>query len=243
MAVEIRCADHVAPLYPQKLTLTSPTFGGRSVGIVRSQTNAAEFLFVSDCTVASIFTAVHMSYVETASAYDSAKFPQAKITLFRRAGLIQHNQSHAPDSKLMPSAELSWSDVFQKIKNQTPWPESVSELYQPSDRRLSAKLVPTFADRGSHVVSMTADVFHCTEHSRDIIKVEKNSKLMTTLCALLLIWQPFKRPSLYRMLIGTAEVWLHGKSINVTLKLQYSYLLLTTRCVGKIMTVHLQDKH
>jgi hypothetical protein len=28
------------------------------------------------------------------------------------------------------------------------------ELYRPSDRRLSAKLVPTFADRGYHVVSV-----------------------------------------------------------------------------------------
>jgi hypothetical protein len=26
----------------------------------------------------------------------------------------------------------------------TPWPKSASELYRPSDRRLSAKLVPTF---------------------------------------------------------------------------------------------------
>jgi hypothetical protein len=33
----------------------------------------------------------------------------------------------------------------------TPWPESASELYRPRDRRLSAKLVPTFADRGCHV--------------------------------------------------------------------------------------------
>jgi hypothetical protein len=30
----------------------------------------------------------------------------------------------------------------------TKWPESASELYPPSDRHLSAKLVPTFADRG-----------------------------------------------------------------------------------------------
>jgi hypothetical protein len=37
-AVRIRCADHVTPLYPQKLALTSPTGGGRSVGIVRSRT-------------------------------------------------------------------------------------------------------------------------------------------------------------------------------------------------------------
>jgi hypothetical protein len=38
---------------------------------------------------------------------------------------------------------------------QTPWSESSSELYQPSDRCLSAKLVPPFADRGYHMVSMT----------------------------------------------------------------------------------------
>ena len=41
----IRCAGHVTPLYPQKLALTSPTGGGRSVGIVRSQTKATEFFF------------------------------------------------------------------------------------------------------------------------------------------------------------------------------------------------------
>ena len=40
-----RCADHVTPLYPQKLALTSPTGGGRSVGIVRSRTKATEFFF------------------------------------------------------------------------------------------------------------------------------------------------------------------------------------------------------
>jgi hypothetical protein len=37
----------------------------------------------------------------------------------------------------------------------TPCPESASELYRPSDRRLSANLVSTFADRGCHVVSVT----------------------------------------------------------------------------------------
>jgi len=33
----------VTPLYPQKLALTSPTGGARSVGIVRSLTKATEF--------------------------------------------------------------------------------------------------------------------------------------------------------------------------------------------------------
>jgi hypothetical protein len=34
----------VTPLYPQKLALTSPTGGGRSVGMVRSLTKATEFV-------------------------------------------------------------------------------------------------------------------------------------------------------------------------------------------------------
>ena len=45
MAVGARCADHGTPLYPQKLALTSPTGGGRSVGIVRVRTKATEFSF------------------------------------------------------------------------------------------------------------------------------------------------------------------------------------------------------
>jgi len=36
--VGIRCADHVTPLYLQKLAITSPTGGGCSVGIVCSRT-------------------------------------------------------------------------------------------------------------------------------------------------------------------------------------------------------------
>jgi hypothetical protein len=37
----------------------------------------------------------------------------------------------------------------------TPWPESASELYRPSNSRLSTTLVLTFADRRGHVVSVT----------------------------------------------------------------------------------------
>jgi hypothetical protein len=54
----IRCADHVTPLYPQKLALTSPTGGGRSVGIVRSRTNTMEFSLVQH---------PYVSYKETES--------------------------------------------------------------------------------------------------------------------------------------------------------------------------------
>jgi hypothetical protein len=34
------------PLYPQKLSITSPTSGGRSVGIVGSRTKTTEFILV-----------------------------------------------------------------------------------------------------------------------------------------------------------------------------------------------------
>jgi hypothetical protein len=43
----------------------------------------------------------------------------------------------------------------KNIKKKTPWSESASELYRPRDRRLSAKWLPTFADKGCHVVSVT----------------------------------------------------------------------------------------
>jgi hypothetical protein len=39
------------------------------------------------------------------------------------------------------------------VSNKTAWLWSASELYRTSDRRLSAKFVLTFADRGCHMVS------------------------------------------------------------------------------------------
>jgi hypothetical protein len=44
-AVGIRQAGHVAPSIHKKLTITSPTSGGRSVGIVRSRTQTMEVYF------------------------------------------------------------------------------------------------------------------------------------------------------------------------------------------------------
>ena len=54
-----RCADHVTPLYPQKLAVTSPTGGGHSVGIVRSRTKATEFslvIYLDSETVILVFS-------------------------------------------------------------------------------------------------------------------------------------------------------------------------------------------
>jgi hypothetical protein len=46
-----------------------------------------------------------------------------------------------------------------------PWPESASELYRPSDRRLSPMLMPTFEDkgvsRGQHIGSPRLYFWFC----------------------------------------------------------------------------------
>jgi hypothetical protein len=47
------------------------------------------------------------------------------------------------------------AELSQFPLKKAQWTESTSELYRPSDRRLSAKLVPTFVDRGCQVVRFT----------------------------------------------------------------------------------------
>jgi hypothetical protein len=59
---------------------------------------------------------------------------------------------------LQAATAISYSAVtksraLQFTIKQTQWPESSSELYRPSDRRLSEKLVSMFADRECRVVS------------------------------------------------------------------------------------------
>jgi hypothetical protein len=48
-------------LYPQKLALTSPTSGGRSVDIVRSQSNATEFSLVFSLTLGAWTRQLHVA--------------------------------------------------------------------------------------------------------------------------------------------------------------------------------------
>jgi hypothetical protein len=56
---------------------------------------------------------------------------------------------------------VEWCSVTNDIPaltliKKSPWPQSASELYRPSDRLLSEKLVPTlFAEGRCHVVSVT----------------------------------------------------------------------------------------
>jgi hypothetical protein len=62
---------------------------------------------------------------------------------------IVSNLINIPNRKFVA---VKW---FALLKLKTPWSESASELYRPSDRRLSAKRLPTCADRGCHMVSVT----------------------------------------------------------------------------------------
>jgi hypothetical protein len=48
----MRRADHATSLYPQMFELTSPTSGGRSVGIVRSRNKATELLLLVNINTA-----------------------------------------------------------------------------------------------------------------------------------------------------------------------------------------------
>jgi hypothetical protein len=61
------------------------------------------------------------------------------------------------DSAMDPHGRILEFPEGEKIvetnKNQILWLESVNELYRTSDRRLSAKIVPIFVDRGCRVVS------------------------------------------------------------------------------------------
>jgi hypothetical protein len=57
------------------------------------------------------------------------------------------------DSALAVTADARFCLIRRTEKSSVAWVSQ--ELYQPSDRRLSEKLVPTFADRGYHVFSVT----------------------------------------------------------------------------------------
>jgi hypothetical protein len=53
-SVGIRRVDYATHLYPQHLALTSPTSGGRSVGVVRLRNKATEFAFVAFLIAVSV---------------------------------------------------------------------------------------------------------------------------------------------------------------------------------------------
>jgi hypothetical protein len=73
-------------------------------------------------------------------------------------GIRNHNPGFRASEDNTRPRPLGYRDrpvIYKQNKKKTPWLGSASGLYRPSDRRLSAKLVPTLADRGCRVVSAT----------------------------------------------------------------------------------------
>jgi hypothetical protein len=60
----------------------------------------------------------------------------------------------------------------------TPWPEAASELYRPSDSRLSVKLVATFADRGVPRGQRDGSLLPYSRLSRPEIEVDLKLKIL-----------------------------------------------------------------
>jgi hypothetical protein len=58
------------------------------------------------------------------------------------------------------SRGLSSDLWYHVVSNWTPYPQSASEQYRPNDRRLSAKLLPTFSEIGCRVISTTDPYGH-----------------------------------------------------------------------------------
>jgi hypothetical protein len=67
---------------------------------------------------------------------------------------------------------------------QTPWPQSVIELYRPWDRRLWAKLVPTFADRKCLAVSVMDPhdrILGFLDRTQIYLRIVKNTAYINTI--------------------------------------------------------------
>jgi hypothetical protein len=80
------------------------------------------------------------------------------LQMCRVAANITNKQSCTADRGWYSSSGVKTAsdfDSLDKRPRRTPWSESASELYRPSYRRLSAKWLPTFADKRCHVVSVT----------------------------------------------------------------------------------------
>jgi hypothetical protein len=78
--------------------------------------------------------------------------------LRRHGRMLSVERRHGDHVQRGSAISTSMGRMFSANKQankQTPWSETACELYRPSSRRFSAKWLPTFADKGCHVVSVT----------------------------------------------------------------------------------------
>jgi hypothetical protein len=104
-----------------------------------------------DCSVLSIFFGNRRNGVLSLLVVNIAH----RHTLQRQETCRNYPSCRSPDWELHSEllflfgfcpSPYTLEAIKHKKAKKTPWPESASKLYRPSDRRLSAKLVPTFGD-------------------------------------------------------------------------------------------------
>jgi hypothetical protein len=85
-----------------------------------------------------------------------ARWPRRAVFTFRTR-LVRHMISLRQHIlQMWPIFSLNcYLHIAEMLRKETPRLVSESELYRTSDRRLSATLVPTSADKGCYVVSVT----------------------------------------------------------------------------------------
>jgi hypothetical protein len=121
--------------------------------MANAQSNPSNRDFHSVCVNKCLSCELNCDYNNLDSAIqDSGQTFFRTVPSCRKDRLSSKFTCHSRENLWVPLTSCSLTSVralltvyiiLKKIKR-NPWPESASELYQPSDRRLPAKLVPTF---------------------------------------------------------------------------------------------------
>jgi hypothetical protein len=173
------CHNYVLPSSPHSSTVTLISSWTINTTISKMQNGGMKFMWLNDSWKKRYFVqyipwgfpakldweSVFLTYLAT-SAQLLTQLPLAEklLTCFQEGPVSNPISTPSIYTEMflyfLPSP-LKWRNISNQAKaasfyiKKTPWLESASELYRPSDHRLSVKWLPTLADRGCHVVSVT----------------------------------------------------------------------------------------
>jgi hypothetical protein len=172
----------------------------------------------------------------SSSVLNLLQFPDCNIA--KSISVSEHSLHALP----LPVAELFSPPLWQQMRDassysdleicitdttaspsHTPWPESSSELYWPSDRRLSPNLVPTIADRGSNVVNgtdhygrfnftqLTSAAFHSVIVHNACVSIRRTVGKHPWNCTELII-SPYELYDFFRFIWNSKRILLSSRS-------------------------------